>query len=105
VLNARDPNLLAIDHVFVADPFGEGGDAGGVGAGGRLRDAEGLQADLAAGDLRQIAFLLLGRAMLEDGAHGVHLGVAGAAVAAGAMDLFQHRSAGGVKLFFNAVTW
>ena len=65
--------------------------AGGVGAAGRLGDAEGLQPQFAGGDLRQVFLLLLRRAVPQDGAHGVHLRVAGGAVAALGVDLLQDR--------------
>ena len=47
------------------------------------------------GDLRQdqVAFWS-GAAMSEDGTHRVHLGVTGAAVAAGALDLLEDRATG-----------
>ena len=43
------------------------------------------------GDLRQVALLLVRAAVLQDGAHDVHLGVAGAGIAAGAVDLLEDR--------------
>ena len=63
---------------------------------GGLGDAEGLEAEFAAGDLGEVAgCLLLGGAVAEDGAHGVHLGVAGGAVGAGGVDGFQDGGGGG----------
>ena len=61
MLGARGPDLLAVDDV-VSSPSRarRGAQAERVGAGGRLGDAEGLQAQLAAGDLRQVTLLLLG---------------------------------------------
>src|SRR6476620_5941232 len=67
----------------------------GVGAAGRLGDAERLQPQFAAGDLRQILCLLLVVAVPQHGAHGVHLGVAGASIAAGAVDFLEDRGGGG----------
>ena len=54
-----------------------------------LGDAEGLQAQLARGDGRQVAPLLLLGAVSQDRAHDVHLRVAGAGVAALVVDLLQ----------------
>ena len=84
VLGARGPDLLAVDHV-VSSPSRRAvvRSDGGVGAARRLGDAEGLQAQFAGGDLRQIAFLLRVAAVPQDRAHDVHLRVAGGAVAAG----------------------
>ena len=65
-----------------------------VGAGGRLGDAERLQAQFAAGDLGQIALFLLGAAVPQDGAHRVHLGVAGGAIAARGVHFFEDRGGG-----------
>ena len=58
-----------------------GFELGGVGAGGRFGHAEGLQAQLARGDLRQVLRLLLRRAVAQHGAHGVHLGMGGGGIA------------------------
>ena len=89
VLDARDPDLLAVDDVAVAASHGGGLELGGVGAGGRLGHAQRLQPQLAAGDLRQVALLLLRRAVAQQRAHVVHLAVAGAGVAAAAVDLLH----------------
>jgi hypothetical protein len=60
-----DEGLRAVDDVAAVDPFREGGDAGDVGAGARLGDAE--RTDLLAGDPRdQPALLLLFGAEVED---------------------------------------
>ncbi len=89
---ARGPDLLAVDDVVVAAPLGPRLELGRVGAGGRLGDAEGLQPQRAAGDLRQIALLLRVAAVAQQRAHDVHLRVAGAGVAAGGVDLLEdHR--------------
>jgi hypothetical protein len=70
-------------------------DLGGVGAGGRLGHAHGLQAQLAGGDLRQVELLLRFGAVAQQRAHVVHLAVAGAGIAAAAVDLFHdHRGLG-----------
>ena len=50
MLHARDPDFLAVDDVAVALALGGGFDFGGVGAGGRLGDGEGLQAQFAGCD-------------------------------------------------------
>ena len=77
VQRARGPHLLAVDDVaVVALLHGAGLELGGVGAGGRLGDAEGLQPQLAARDARQVALLLLGAAVPQQRAHDVHLRVA-----------------------------
>ena len=95
VLHARDPDLLAVDDVAVALLHRGGLDLGRVGAGGRLGHAHRLQAQLAAGDLRQVALLLRLGAVAQQRAHVVHLAVAGAGVAAGAVDLLHdHRRLG-----------
>ena len=51
------PDLLAADDVAVAVANSPGGQLSGVGAGIRLSDGEGLQAQLAAGDLWQVALV------------------------------------------------
>ena len=52
--HARDEHLLAVDDVAVALADRGGLELRRVGAGVRLGDAEGLQAQLAGGDLRQV---------------------------------------------------
>ena len=92
MLGAAGPDLLAVDDVAgVAVLAREGLQRGRVGAAGRLGDAEGLQAQFAARDLRQIFCLLLVAAVPQHRAHRVHLGVAAAAVAARTLDLFEDR--------------
>ena len=96
IFGAAGPDLLAVDDVAViAFALGEGLQRGGIGAAGRLGDAERLQPQFAAGDLRQPFRLLLVAAVPQQRAHGVHLGVAAAAIAAGALDLFEDRGRGG----------
>ena len=93
---AAGPDLLAVDDVAViAVALRKGLQRRGIGAAGRLGDAERLQPQFAAGDLRQPFGLLLVAAVPQQRAHGVHLGVASAAVAAGALDLLQDRGGGG----------
>ena len=95
MLGARGPDLLAVDDVMVvAFAPRRGAQRQRVGARGRLGDAESLQAQFAAGDRGQIGLLLRGAAVPQDRAHGVHLRVAGGAVAAGGMHLFQDRGRG-----------
>src|SRR3712207_8264943 len=53
-LDARDPDFLAVHHVAVAAPDGGRLDAGRLRAGIGLGHGEGLEAQLAAGDLRQV---------------------------------------------------
>src|SRR5690606_12000360 len=94
VVDPRDEDLLAVDDVVVAVAHGGRLQPSRVGAGVGLGDAEGLQAQLAAGDLRQVAALLLLRRMAQQAAH-VHLAVAGAGRAARAVDLLDdHRRLG-----------
>ena len=106
IFGAAGPDLLAVDDVaVVAVALGKGLQRGGVGAAGRLGDAERLQPQFAAGDLRQPFCLLLVAAVPQQRAHGVHLGVAAAAIAAGALDLFEDRGRGrqfqpGAAIFF-----
>ena len=85
------PDFLAIDDVFVALLLREGPKAGGIGAAGGFRHAKGLQAQFAGGDFRQILLLLLWAAMLQNGAHDVHLRVTGGSIAARGVDFFQNR--------------
>ena len=82
MLGAARPNFLAVDDVFIALALGECAQRGRVGAARRLGDAEGLQPKLAGGDLRQVSLLLRRRAVPQDGAHRVKLGMARRAVAA-----------------------
>ncbi len=94
VFRAAGPHLLAVHHVMVAVASGEGAQRGGVGAAGRLGDAERLKAQFAGGDLRQVILFLLGRTVPQDGAHDVHLRVAGRAVAALGVDRLEDRCGG-----------
>ena len=87
--HARDPHLLPVDDVAVALPDGGRLDLGGVGARGRFGDAHRLQPQLARRDLRQIRALLRFRAVPQQRAHVVHLAVARARIAAGAVDLLH----------------
>jgi hypothetical protein len=93
MLGAAGPDLLAVDDVMVALAPREGAERGGVGAAGRLGDAEGLQAQSPGRDARQVALLLLSLPWRSTRAHRVHLRVAGRAVAAGALHLLQHAAA------------
>src|SRR5690606_13030143 len=90
MLDTGDPHLLAIDDVLVALLHRRGLDLGGVGAGGRLGHAHGLQAQLAAGQLWQVIALLLLTAVPQQGEHVVHLSVHGAGVAAAAVHLLEN---------------
>ena len=91
------PDLLAVDDVFVALLAGEGAQRRRVGAAGRFGDAKRLQPQFAGGDFRQIGLLLLVGAVPQDGAHDVHLGVAGRAVAALGLNGFQDCRRGGQR--------
>ena len=94
VLGAAGPYLLSVDDVLVPVKDRRGGEAEGIGAAGRLGDAEGLEAQAPGGDLGQVAVLLGRAAVTQDGAHGVHLGVARGTIAARGVDLFQDRPPG-----------
>jgi hypothetical protein len=89
VFYARDPDLPAVDDVAVAPAHRSRLDLRRVGAGTGLGDTHALQAQSAAGHLRQVALLLLGAAVAKQRAPVVNLAVAGAAVAAGAVDRFR----------------
>ena len=90
LLDARDENLLAVDHVAVAFALGAGFEPRGIRAGIRLRDGKCLQPQFALGDGWQVAAFLFIAAVPQHCAHGVHLGMAGAGVAAGVIDLFEN---------------
>jgi hypothetical protein len=95
IFGAAGPDLLTIDDVaVVAVALGKSFQRGGIGAAGRLGDAECLQPQFAAGDFRQPFRLLLVAAVPQQRTHGVHLGVAAAAIASGALDLFKDRGRG-----------
>jgi hypothetical protein len=89
VLGAARPDLLAVHDIFAALAAGEGAQGRRVRAAGRLRDPKGLEAEFASRDLRQIFSLLLLPAVPQDRAHRVHLGMAGAAIAAFRLNGFQ----------------
>src|SRR5215470_11277961 len=91
--HAGDEHLLSVDDVLLALADGGGLELGGVGARVGLSDAEGLESQLARGDLGQVHLLLLLRAVPQHRAHDVHLRVAGASVAARAVDLFEDERA------------
>src|ERR1700690_1444991 len=92
MLGARRPEFLSVDDVvIVALAPRRGAQRERVGARGRLGDAEGLQAQFAAGDLGQISLLLFGIAMPQDRSHRVHLRVAGRAIAAGGVHFLEDR--------------
>src|SRR3546814_7163034 len=54
MFGAADPDLLAVDNIFVADLTRKGADARRVSARGRFGDAEGLKAEFSARDRGQI---------------------------------------------------
>ena len=97
MLGAAGPDLLAVHHINVAIPPRGGAQAGGVRAAAGFGHAESLKAKRAAGDLRQIFRLLGGRAMPQDRAHDVHLGMARRRVAAGFVDRLQYCGGGGKR--------
>ena len=93
--HAAGPHLLAVDDVaVVALLVGARLELRGVGAGGRLGDAERLQAQRAGGDPRQVLLLLRLAAVPQHGAHGVHLRVAGRRVAALLVDRLEDGAGG-----------
>src|SRR5664280_255452 len=82
----RDPHLLAVDHVVVADPLRKGPDADHVGAGPRLGHAVSGEEGLARQPAEELLLLLL-VAGHDDGRRGQPVGLhcggdAGAAVGA-----------------------
>jgi len=89
VLDPRDPDLLAVHDVAVAATHRYRLHLGRVGSGRRLRHGEGLQPQLAAGNLRQVVTALRLGAVPEEGAHDVQLGVAGRGIATRTVDLLQ----------------
>ncbi|OJT98789.1 MAG: hypothetical protein BGN83_21260 [Rhizobium sp. 63-7] len=76
---------------MVAVPPSEGLERRRVRAARRLGDAKSLQPQLTGGDFRQVLAFLPLIAMPQDGAHDVHLRMAGAAVAAGSLYLLKDR--------------
>ena len=93
MLGARGPDLLPVDDIMIAVADGRGAQAERIGARGRLGHAEGLQAQLAARDRRQVALLLRGAAVAQQRPHRVHLRMTGGAVAARGLD-FLHDGGG-----------
>ena len=89
VVDPRDPHLLPVHDVAVAPAHRHRLHLRGVGPGRRLGHPERLQPQLAARDLREIAAALLLGPVPEQGAHDVHLGVAGGGVAARPVDLLE----------------
>ncbi len=92
MLSARDKDFLPVDDVVIAIAFSPGANTRGVSTTGRFGNTEGLQPQLSSGNARQIAIFLVLIAMLEQRPHGVHLGVAGTAVTAAALDFFEDRT-------------
>src|SRR3546814_8937383 len=92
------PYLLAVDDIAVAVAVRPGLELRRVRAGRRLGDAESLEAQLAAGDLRQVFPLLLLAAMPEQRAHGVHLGMAGCGAAPGRVNRLQDQDRKSTRL-------
>ncbi len=106
IFGAAGPDFLAVDDIAViAFAFREGLQRRGIGAAGGLGDAERLQPQLAARDLRQPFGLLRLAAVPQQRAHGVHLGMAAAAIAPRPVDFLQDRGRGrefqpGAAIFF-----
>ncbi len=94
MLGPAGPHLLAVDDIGVAVACGEGSDRAGVGSAARFGHAEGLQAQLARGDSGEVRGLLGVVAVPQQRAHDVHLRMTSAAVAAGVLDLLEHRGGG-----------
>jgi hypothetical protein len=92
MFGAADPDFLAVDDIVVALAPGESADARGIGACSRLGYAEGLKPQVSRSNMGQIARLLLGLSMAQDGTHGVHLGMRGPATAAAAVHFFEDRN-------------
>ena len=91
ILGPRGPDFLAVDDVAVAVARRRGAQTKRIGAGGRLGDAERLQAEFAAGNAGKIALLLLGAAVPQHRPHRIHLGVTAGAVAARSLDFLHDR--------------
>ena len=91
MLGAARPDLLPVNHVLVALASGESAQGRSVGAARWLRHAESLQSQFSGGDFGQVLALLLLGAVPQDGAHRVHLGMAGAAVAPFGLNGVEHR--------------
>ena len=89
VIHPRDPHLLSVHDVAVAVADGHRLHLRGVAAGRRLGHPEGLQPQLAAGDLGEIVAALRLGPVPEQRAHDVHLGMAGGRVAPRPVDLLQ----------------
>ena len=89
MLGARDPDLLAADHVAVAATDGGGLELRGVGPRGRLADAEGLEPQLSGRDPGQQRGLLFVGSVPQQRAHRVHLRVAGAGIGATPVDFLE----------------
>ncbi len=95
MLHPRDPDFLAVDHVFIAALDRRGLDLGGVGAGSGFGDGHRLQAQFTTGQLGQVEAFLRFAAVTQQGEHVVHLAVHGARVAAAAVDFLKdHRGFG-----------
>ncbi len=92
MLDARNEDFLPADDVVVAVAHRARLDPRRVGAAGRLGHAEGLQAQLARRDVGQVPAFLRLAAVAQQGAHDVHLRVAGGAVGAAALDFLEHRA-------------
>src|SRR5207253_10118841 len=82
-------HLLPVDDVPIAPADGGGLDPRRLRPGGRLGYGKGLEPELAARDPRQVPALLVVAPPAEQRAHRVHLRVAGAGAASGAVDLFE----------------
>src|SRR5262249_22061351 len=88
------PALLAVDDIAVVALLVRARlELGGVGTGGGLGDAEGLQPQLARGDAWQISALLGGAAVPQHGTHGVHLRMTGGRIATPLVDGLQDGAA------------
>src|SRR3989442_5537934 len=88
--NARDEDLLSVDDILVSLPGRDRLNARGFGACVGFCHSEGLQSQLAAGDLREITLLLLCATVAQKRSHRVHLRVASRSAPARAVDLFEN---------------
>ena len=86
--DAGDVDLASVDYVMVTLAHRARRQVGRVRAGLWLGDAEGLQPELAARNLRQVLLFRLSRAVPEERPHGVQLGMCGTGVAPTPVDLF-----------------
>src|SRR5262245_38044318 len=90
MLRARDENFLPVNDIPVSLANGAGFDARCLGPGIGFGHGKCLQAQFASSDPWKVSPLLFFTAVPKQRAHGVHLSVAGAGIAATMIDFFQN---------------